>query len=53
MELATSSARESVSADSGSLSPRQLVEIYRLMFLSRGVRARDVLHRRRQKIFVQ
>jgi len=53
MELATSSARESVSADSGSLSPRQLVEIYRLMFLSRCVDDREILLKRQQKIFFQ
>ena len=55
MELATSSARESVSAStgSGSLSPRQLVEIYRLMVLSRRIDDREILLKRQQKIFFQ
>ncbi len=54
MELATSSARESVSAaGSGSLSPRQMVEIYRLMVLSRRVDDREILLKRQQKIFFQ
>src|ERR1035438_6596750 len=55
MELATSSARESVSAaaGSGSLSPRQMVEIYRLMVLSRRIGGREILLKRQQKIFFQ
>jgi 2-oxoisovalerate dehydrogenase E1 component len=55
MELATSSARESVSAaiGSGSLSPRQLIEIYRLMVLSRRIDDREILLKRQQKIFFQ
>jgi 2-oxoisovalerate dehydrogenase E1 component len=55
MELATSSARESVSAAacSASLSPRQLVEIYRLMVLSRRVDDREILLKRQQKIYFQ
>jgi 2-oxoisovalerate dehydrogenase E1 component len=55
MELATSSARESVSAEAGpgSLSPRQLVEIYRLMVLSRRIDDREILLKRQQKIFFQ
>ena len=53
MELAVSSARESLSAASGSLSPRQLVEIYRLMLLSRRVDDREILLKRQQKIFFQ
>jgi len=53
MELAVSSARESVSAGSGSLSPRQLVEFYRLMLLSRRVDDREILLKRQQKIYFQ
>jgi 2-oxoisovalerate dehydrogenase E1 component len=55
MELATSSARESVSAEAGlgSLSPRQLIEIYRLMVLSRRIDDREILLKRQQKIFFQ
>ncbi|MGA2278449.1 MAG: dehydrogenase E1 component subunit alpha/beta [Terracidiphilus sp.] len=53
MGLAASSARESVSAGSGSLSPRQLVEIYRLMVLSRRVDDREILLKRQQKTFFQ
>jgi 2-oxoisovalerate dehydrogenase E1 component len=53
MELAVSSAHESLSAGSGSLSPRQLVEIYRLMLLSRRVDDREILLKRQQKIFFQ
>jgi len=55
MELATSSARESTSAaaGSGSLSHRQLVEIYRLMVLSRRIDDREILLKRQQKIYFQ
>jgi 2-oxoisovalerate dehydrogenase E1 component len=53
MEVAVSSARESVSAGSGSLSPRQLVEIYRLMVLSRRVDDREILLKRQQKTYFQ
>jgi 2-oxoisovalerate dehydrogenase E1 component len=55
MELATSSARESVSAAAGAgrLSSRQMVEIYRLMVLSRRVDDREILLKRQQKIFFQ
>ena len=53
MELATSSARKSLSADAASLLPRQLVEIYRLMLLSRRVDDREILLKRQQKIFFQ
>jgi 2-oxoisovalerate dehydrogenase E1 component len=55
MELAVSSARESVSiADGcGSLSPRQMIEIYRLMVLSRRVDDREILLKRQQKIYFQ
>jgi 2-oxoisovalerate dehydrogenase E1 component len=53
MELAVSSARESVSSGTGSLSPRQLVEFYRLMLLSRRVDDREILLKRQQKIYFQ
>jgi 2-oxoisovalerate dehydrogenase E1 component len=53
MELVASSARESVSAGSGSLGPRQLIEIYRLMLLSRRVDDREILLKRQQKIYFQ
>src|SRR5271157_160108 len=53
MELAASSARESLSAVAGSLLPRQLVEIYRLMLLSRRVDDREILLKRQQKIYFQ
>jgi len=53
MELVASSVRESVSAGSGSLGPRQLVEIYRLMLLSRRVDDREILLKRQQKIYFQ
>ena len=53
MELVASSVRESVSAGAGSLGPRQLVEIYRLMLLSRRVDDREILLKRQQKIYFQ
>jgi 2-oxoisovalerate dehydrogenase E1 component len=55
MRLAASSAHDSVSADpgGGSLSPQQMVEIYRLMVLSRRVDDREILLKRQQKIFFQ
>ena len=55
MELAASSARESLSAAAGpgSLSPEQMVEIYRLMVLSRRMDDREILLKRQQKIFFQ
>jgi len=55
MELATSSARESLSAEThaGSLSPRQLVDVYRLMVLSRRIDDREIMLKRQQKIFFQ
>jgi 2-oxoisovalerate dehydrogenase E1 component len=52
MELVATSARDSVSAAS-SLSPQQLVEIFRLMVLSRRVDDREILLKRQQKIFFQ
>jgi 2-oxoisovalerate dehydrogenase E1 component len=53
MQLSASSARDSLSASSASLSTRQLVEIYRLMYLSRRVDDREILLKRQQKIFFQ
>jgi 2-oxoisovalerate dehydrogenase E1 component len=55
MELAVSSAHESVSAAAGSdgLNPQQMIEIYRLMLLSRHVDDREILLKRQQKIFFQ
>jgi 2-oxoisovalerate dehydrogenase E1 component len=54
MELAVSSARvpESAAA-SGGLDPQQMVEIYRLMYLSRRLDDREILLKRQQKIFFQ
>jgi 2-oxoisovalerate dehydrogenase E1 component len=53
MEVAVFSAHESVSAGSGTLSPRQLIEVYRLMVLSRRVDDREILLKRQQKTFFQ
>jgi 2-oxoisovalerate dehydrogenase E1 component len=54
MELAISSAREpKVAAASGSLNPQRMVEIYRLMYLSRCVDDREILLKRQQKIYFQ
>ncbi len=54
MGLAVSAARmTSGAARAGSLAPQQLVEIYRLMFLSRRVDDREILLKRQQKIFFQ
>jgi 2-oxoisovalerate dehydrogenase E1 component len=55
MELVASSARDSVSAvlGSGGLSPQQMVDIYRLMVLSRRLDDREILLKRQQKIFFQ
>ena len=53
MVLAVSSADASLSVAAGSLSPRQLVEIYRLMLLSRRVDDREILLKRQQKIYFQ
>jgi 2-oxoisovalerate dehydrogenase E1 component len=54
MELAVSSAREpGTDAASGSLSPQQMVDAYRLMYLSRRVDDREILLKRQQKIFFQ
>ncbi|MFZ1938982.1 MAG: dehydrogenase E1 component subunit alpha/beta [Terracidiphilus sp.] len=54
MGLAISSARVAGSVGSASaLTAQQLVEIYRLMFLSRTVDDREVLLKRQQKTFFQ
>ncbi len=54
MELAVSSARaRGAAAVSGGLSAPQLVEIYRLMFLSRRIDDREILLKRQQKIYFQ
>jgi 2-oxoisovalerate dehydrogenase E1 component len=54
MDLAVSSARapEQAKAD-GPLNPEELVEIYRLMYLSRRIDDREILLKRQQKIFFQ
>jgi len=53
MELAVSGARESEASAAGRLSPQQLVEMYRLMFLSRRVDDREIILKHQQKIFFQ
>ncbi|MFZ0743183.1 MAG: dehydrogenase E1 component subunit alpha/beta [Terracidiphilus sp.] len=54
MGLAVSSARvQGADASSGRLSSQQLIEIYRLMVLSRRVDDREILLKRQQKVFFQ
>ncbi len=54
MGLAVSTARvPGVIPDTGRLTPEQLVEIYRLMFLSRRVDDREILLKRQQRTFFQ
>jgi 2-oxoisovalerate dehydrogenase E1 component len=54
MELAISSARASGTFPAwDELTAQQLVEIYRLMFLSRSVDDREINLKRQQKIFFQ
>jgi 2-oxoisovalerate dehydrogenase E1 component len=54
MGLAVATARAAnADAASGSLTPQQLIEIYRLMFVSRCVDDREILLKRQQKIFFQ
>ena len=54
MGLAVSSARAPQAfSNEGSLTPQQLIEIYRLMYLSRQVDDREILLKRQQKIFFQ
>ena len=45
-------ASEAISA-SGGLTPQALIEIYRLMYLSRSIDDREILLKRQQKIFFQ
>src|ERR1700743_800661 len=54
MGLAVSGIRvsEAISA-TGNLAPEVLVEIYRLMYLSRAVDDREILLKRQQKVFFQ
>jgi 2-oxoisovalerate dehydrogenase E1 component len=54
MGLAVSGIRlsEAISA-TGSLPPQALIEIYRLMYLSRHIDDREILLKRQQKIFFQ
>ncbi|MGD0860114.1 MAG: dehydrogenase E1 component subunit alpha/beta [Terracidiphilus sp.] len=54
MELAVHGAGEpGTSVAAGGLSPQRMVEIYRLMFLSRRVDDREILLKRQQKIYFQ
>jgi 2-oxoisovalerate dehydrogenase E1 component len=53
MELAVPSAREPETTASSSLSSERMVEIYRLMYLSRCVDDREILLKRQQKVFFQ
>ena len=53
MEVAFPGTSESLSASSGRLSPQQLIEVYRLMVLSRRVDDREILLKRQQKTFFQ
>jgi 2-oxoisovalerate dehydrogenase E1 component len=54
MELAVPSTGESGAAVACcGLSPQQMIEIYRLMFLSRCVDDREILLKRQQKIYFQ
>src|ERR1700741_1871398 len=50
MGFAVSSARPGMT---GRLSPEEMVEIYRLMYLSRRIDDREILLKRQQKIFFQ
>ena len=54
MDLAIASARASETLPhAGELTAKQMVEIYRLMFLSRAVDDREILLKRQQKTFFQ
>ncbi|MFP5210374.1 MAG: thiamine pyrophosphate-dependent enzyme [Acidobacteriota bacterium] len=54
MELAVSSIRASRMAEvGGALGPQHLVEMYRLMFLSRALDDREILLKRQQKTYFQ
>jgi 2-oxoisovalerate dehydrogenase E1 component len=54
MDLAVSSARVlEISPETGKLGPQALIEIYRLMYLSRRIDDREIMLKRQQKIFFQ
>ena len=54
MGLAVSSAQAPTTADAkGHLSSHELIEIYRLMYLSRRIDDREILLKRQQKTFFQ
>jgi 2-oxoisovalerate dehydrogenase E1 component len=54
MEVALSGAHEPETVEAtGALSPQQMIEIYRLMVLSRCVDDREILLKRQQKIYFQ
>src|SRR6266567_408125 len=54
MGIAVSSARVlGEAASNGSLTPQAMIEIYRLMYLSRRIDDREILLKRQQKIFFQ
>src|SRR5580692_10070896 len=54
MDLAVSSARVlETSPVTGKLSSQALIEIYRLMYLSRRIDDREIMLKRQQKIFFQ
>ena len=54
MGLAVSRAHKpETTAASGSLSPQQMIEMYRLMYLSRRIDDREILLKRQQKIYFQ
>jgi len=54
MDLAVSGARVlETSPATGKLSPAALIEIYRLMYLSRRIDDREIMLKRQQKIFFQ
>jgi len=54
MGLAVSAARmPKADAKGGKLTPDQLIEIYRLMFLSRRIDDREIMLKRQQKVFFQ
>ncbi len=54
MDLAVSSARVlETTPSTGALSPLSLIEIYRLMYLSRRIDDREIMLKRQQKIYFQ
>lgn len=52
-QSARNGAIETIEKTYEGLTPRQLVEVYRIMFLSRRVDDREILLKRQQKIFFQ